>query len=357
MKEYYKSGFFLLVTTLLFSNYLFSQTEFDLITVADNTPTNISETIAGVTMTVSTRNNGANNTLFLASSAFGTNGIAAHGSASQNSEEMIISFSEPVNVSDIVVNSTQTQSRTWTFTPTGGANAPVTETNTFNGSTTVSLNFTNVTQIDVTSNFLFSNAEQMVFDKITILGAVVPIELIAFEGQSFTDRIELNWKTASELNNEKFEIETSRNGKEFQKIGEINGNGTTDEQQAYSFNVENPIKGTSYYRLKQIDFDGQSEYSQVISLNFKGENREVGVFYPNPSNSGLINLDYFAQHDDKIRVSVYDMTGKLVLNQIQQVIKGNTNLSFDFQSLNTGIYIVEIRGNSNLSQQKIIIER
>jgi len=357
MKKYVLLQVTPLLVALFFSTNLFAQAEFDLTTVTDNTPTSVSETLSGITMTVSTFNSGTNNTLYQASSVFGTNGIAAHGSVSQNSEEMVISFDQAVDVSDIVVNSTQFQSRTWTFTPTGGSNSVVTETNTFNGSTTVSLNFTDVTEITITSDFLFSNAEQMIFDKITIPGSFFPVELISFEGESYLDRVELTWTTASELNNERFEIETSQDGRSFLKIGEVDGNGTTTEQQDYSFEIEQPRFGNAYYRLKQIDFDGKFEYSKVISVQFEGERRAVGDLYPNPSRSGLVNLDYDAQGQDEISISVFDLTGRLMINQIQPVVNGMNNLSFTFTNLKTGLYIVKIGDGRNPTYQKLMIER
>jgi hypothetical protein len=185
----------------------------------------------------------------------------------------------------------------------------------------------------------------------------LPVELISFSGEIDSKTINLFWQTASELNNEKFEIESSINGREFNKIGQIEGSGTTLEQKKYKFNIENPIYGLSYYRLKQIDYDGQFEYSKVISLNFKGKNEEVGEFYPNPSKSGLVNLDYTSQNDDKISVSVFDMTGKLVVNQTQRISNGNNNLSFDFSDLNTGIYTVKIGDERNPVHRKLIIEK
>lgn len=187
--------------------------------------------------------------------------------------------------------------------------------------------------------------------------ASLPVELVDFKANVLQNAVQLKWSTASETNNEGFEIEESRDGLIFQKIGEVQGNGTTFEQQEYSFEVKNPQNGISYYRLKQIDFDGQFEYSKVNSVNFRGENREVGKFYPNPSKSGLVNLDYFAQNDDEITVSVYDMTGKLVVNQIQSLSRGNNNLSFNFSELNTGIYIVKIGDERNPTHRKLIIER
>lgn len=187
--------------------------------------------------------------------------------------------------------------------------------------------------------------------------AFLPVELIRFEADLKKTHVTLKWSTASELNNEKFEIERSQDGREFQKIGEVEGKGTTSEQQEYSFEVERPRNGISYFRLKQIDFDGQFEISQVISVDFKGENGDVGEFYPNPSKSGIVNLDYTSQTDDEISITVFDVTGKLVVNQIQQVSNGDNNLSFDFSELNTGIYIVKIGDERNPTHRKLIIEK
>ena len=190
-----------------------------------------------------------------------------------------------------------------------------------------------------------------------ITSVLLPVELLFFDATLDANTVLLNWQTASELNNEKFEVEQSRDGRDFQKIGEIEGKGTTLEQQDYSYEVKNPRNGISYYRLKQIDFDGQFEYSKVISVNFKGENGDVGEFYPNPSKSGLVNIYYTSQTDDEIAVSVFDVTGKLVVNQIQQVSNGDNNLSFDFSELNTGTYIVKIGDERNPTHRKLIIER
>ncbi len=185
----------------------------------------------------------------------------------------------------------------------------------------------------------------------------LPVELISFIGTYEKNQIELTWQTGSEINNEKFEIEESQDGREFQKIGEIKGNGTTVERQAYSFTDKNPSNGISYYRLKQIDFDGQFEYSKMISIISKDDNGNVGAFYPNPSKSGFVNLNYNSQDDEAISISVFNVTGKLVDNQIQQVSNGENNLNFDFSHFNAGIYIVKIGDERNSTRRKLIIER
>jgi len=185
----------------------------------------------------------------------------------------------------------------------------------------------------------------------------LPVELTSFKAIQSKENIDLLWETATEINNDKFEVEQSRDGRAFQKIGEVKGKGTTLAPQEYAFEVTKPRNGISYYRLKQIDFDRQFDYSKVVSVNFIGNGDNIGGFYPNPSHSGFVHLEYFAEHEDEVPFSVFDITGKLVISQVQQLSRGANNLSFDFGDLDTGIYIVKIGGEGNPTHRKLIIER
>ncbi|MFK7773170.1 MAG: T9SS type A sorting domain-containing protein [Saprospiraceae bacterium] len=205
---------------------------------------------------------------------------------------------------------------------------------------------------------LNSSTEEVAIDNIVFsAGVALPVELISFTANPRKENIDLNWSTASEINNDKFEIEESQDGRDFQKIGEIKGNGTITNQQEYSFQVENPQNGISYFRLKQIDYDGRFEYSKVVSVNFKSNHDEVEVFYPNPSKSGMVSLNYASNQDNEIIVSVFDMSGKLITTRIKEVLTGSNNLSFDFSELNQGIYIVTFKDEKNPSHRKLIIQR
>lgn len=157
----------------------------------------------------------------------------------------------------------------------------------------------------------------------------------------------LQWKTASEKNNERFEIEGSHDGHTFHAIGAVKGNGTITEQKEYVFNVKNPRMGITFFRLKQIDFDGKFEYSKTISVIFQEKNRQIGKLYPNPSESGILNLDYSSQNNDEvISIAVFDIMGKLITTQTHQVSSGYNNLKLDFSSLSKGIYVVKIGDQS-----------
>lgn len=114
------------------------------------------------------------------------------------------------------------------------------------------------------------------------------------------------------------------------------------------------------YQPVSVDayFDNLSLTSSIISsATSETLNAQIGDFYPNPSTSGLVNLDYTAQNSEEIVVSVFDVTGKLVGTQQQQISSGENNLSFDFADLNTGIYVVNISDKVSSVHRKLVIKK
>ena len=95
----------------------------------------------------------------------------------------------------------------------------------------------------------------------------------------------LTWATATETNNKGFDIETSKDGVNFQVLEFVRGHGTTSETQNYTFThrLATNQSGILYYRLKQMDTDGRFEYSKTIVVRSEGKQNSV-VVYPNPSN-------------------------------------------------------------------------
>lgn len=169
----------------------------------------------------------------------------------------------------------------------------------------------------------------------------VPVELMSFEAFVLENKVTLTWQTATEINNSHFEIERSIDGVEYEKIGQIEGNGSTLETQLYEFTDDIPAKGRNYYRLKQVDFDGQFEYSDVIIIDY---NKEVSVIIaPNPiTQNGRLNIQM--EQLDQVDFILYDMTGKVI--KVYHVIDRN---GIQLHDLSSGMYIYQIR-----QQQRII---
>lgn len=172
--------------------------------------------------------------------------------------------------------------------------------------------------------------------KVTIYGpsSPLPVELISFEVTVKDNHNLLSWKTASELNNDYFEVEHSDDGRSFYSIGTVKGGGNSLDIRTYSYTHHHARIGTSYYRLKQVDFDGKFSVSDIRSVHRTGNSTGV-TLYPNPS-TGVVYLSFPSNH-----VKVYDTTGKILMDISDQVEQ------IDLSDLIPGLYYIEIDGSKN----------
>ncbi len=116
---------------------------------------------------------------------------------------------------------------------------------------------------------------------VVTVSNVLPITLASFQARSEEGGAMITWKVTSEINNDKMLVLRSKDGQNFQEIGEVKGRGTSTVPFEYRYFDANPGGGETYYRLKQVDFDGTSEYSKIIVLNTEGF---IKLFiYPNPT--------------------------------------------------------------------------
>ena len=166
----------------------------------------------------------------------------------------------------------------------------------------------------------------------------LPIQLINFTAQVFGDKVQLNWATASELNNHYFTVQRSVDGVEFEQVGEVAGAGTTSVEQHYQLIDNSPKSGTSYYRLKQTDFDGKFTYSDIISVDML--NKTEFAITPNFGKAGFTATS--SQAGDYI---VYNSMGVIVIK-----VAGSDKI--ETSSLIPGVYF--IRNGSGKTQRMIV---
>lgn len=96
---------------------------------------------------------------------------------------------------------------------------------------------------------------------------ILPIELISFDGYRNNNTAKLKWTTASEINNDRFEILRSYDGVVFEKAGEVRGVGNSSTILNYEFLDYLNYDGIIYYKLNQIDYNGSESYSNIIYIN------------------------------------------------------------------------------------------
>jgi hypothetical protein len=167
----------------------------------------------------------------------------------------------------------------------------------------------------------------------------------------------LQWTTASEENNAGFEVERSENGKEFKKIVFVQGSGTTLEAQTYQFADQTPRKGkTYYYRLRQVDFDGKFEYSDIVTAQIISDKIEVSELAPNPVSGNQAQLNVALPSVGKVSLQVFDVTGKLLQNNLQDLAAGAHTLNVEVAGLAAGTYFVKLTTNGENVYRKLIVE-
>jgi hypothetical protein len=184
----------------------------------------------------------------------------------------------------------------------------------------------------------------------------LPVELCSFTASITNRNVALNWITCSEINNKGFDIERreySNVNSQFsawQKIGFIEGKGTTNQQQYYSFNDNKLSTGKYQYRLKQIDYNNNFEYFNLTSpenvIIGIPQNAELYQNYPNPSNP-VSKVDFQIPFSGNVILKVYDITGKEVMSLINSYLEaGYYTVQFNGSNLSSGVYFYRITANS-----------
>ncbi len=186
----------------------------------------------------------------------------------------------------------------------------------------------------------------------------LPVDLVSFTAREDNNKVLLDWQTASEINNDFFEVQRSEDGDNWEVIGQVDGNGTINEVLNYDYTDNRPLFGTSYYRLRQVDFDGQFEYSSVqsVTIEFDGPDLQVSL-YPNPTTKHNINLRLVSLNNrNKVKLRLIDMSGKVFLDEFVEISKFNKDQKIKAHTeLHKGIYILEVDQNGIVSKHKVII--
>lgn len=176
----------------------------------------------------------------------------------------------------------------------------------------------------------------------------LPIELLSFSAKNGSNKtVNLAWKTASERNNQHFNLERSVDNQQFEKIGQLKGNGTSATPNSYQFtnDVANLSSNIVYYRLQQVDFDGKTTYSKVISIDI--EAKASLKIYPSLAKRGdVLQLETV----NNATIEVLNINGQIVQTVQQSANSFNqkadkTTLTIPTANLPSGRYFVRFIGN------------
>ncbi len=185
----------------------------------------------------------------------------------------------------------------------------------------------------------------------------IPVELISFTATLAGSDVILNWITASETNNQGFEIERrTANSQVWENIGYLPGYGSTTEPRSYSYTDNELTSGKYLYRLKQIDLNGWFEYSKIVTINISVPVRfYLSQNYPNPFNPNT-QIDFSIPEDGFVSLIVYNTIGQKVAELVNEyVIAGDHHVVFDASDLSSGIYYCRLLADNNVSIMKMTL--
>ncbi|ELR69087.1 Hypothetical protein C900_05476 [Fulvivirga imtechensis AK7] len=185
-----------------------------------------------------------------------------------------------------------------------------------------------------------------------VSGGTLPVEFLYVKATASFDKVVIKWATASELNNDFFTVERSKDGVNFETVASVNGAGTSEKVNNYEIDDNNAYSGTSYYRVKQTDYDGQFEYSGMITIvNNSVADVQLNI-YPNPAVD-QVKIDI--SRLGSVKVEIMDINGVSVYSE-EFNGEFTSAAQIDVTSFPKGMYYVNLKTRSHAVSKNLLIK-
>jgi hypothetical protein len=182
----------------------------------------------------------------------------------------------------------------------------------------------------------------------------LPIELMFFTAETSNKGVNLNWATATEINNDFFTIERSLNGNNWEVIDYLTGAGNANYMIEYSFTDANPYQGVSYYRLKQTDYDGKFEYFAPVAVNMTksaGMSEIINVTF----NSSSMEV-WFQNEQQNSILLVADIQGRIIAQHTLNSEDFVQNVKVNFpRNYNGEVVMVRLVSSEKSHERKYMV--
>jgi hypothetical protein len=220
------------------------------------------------------------------------------------------------------------------------------------------VNGTSYTYQELLDTFGLTDGDQFVVDADNVSScgeAPLPVELVYFKGKLLPKGVVLEWQTASELNNDFFEVEVATDGENYSTIANIRGQGTTTAVINYEFVDCYPATGLNYYRLRQVDFNGDFEYSNIISVLNDAPPKLYYSAYPQPASTHLTVQIRALDETNEMNLFIYNINGRIIKHiSIDPKI---TQLPVDISAFANGLYLVRLNQAAQAYHGRLLIQK
>ncbi len=186
---------------------------------------------------------------------------------------------------------------------------------------------------------------------------VLPVELAEFNAEYVPseDIVDIFWRTESERDNDRFEVERSTDGINWEIIHVVKGAGTTTYETQYYVADPNPFLGVNYYRLNQWDTDGNGKYSEVIAVNILDNVYDMLTVFPNPTKES-VEVIFNSYSKEQVMMTLTNSSGKVIVNTPIDAVSGGNRFNLDLNGQSAGVYIVSIITRDKVYRERLIKE-
>jgi hypothetical protein len=188
----------------------------------------------------------------------------------------------------------------------------------------------------------------------------LPVKLKSFSAQESNNIVVVKWTTSSEINNNYFSVERSKDGMMFVEVSKVTGAGNSSTDIKYSFTDDNPLDGRSYYRLSQTDYDGKREVFNSVLVNpdnnLSGDQLLISSVSPVPFGERL-HVEFQTREAANVELSLLNAQGKVIRRNRINAGKGNNSYDWnDLSGLSSGAYTVYLQSKGRKAVAKKVLK-
>jgi hypothetical protein len=195
--------------------------------------------------------------------------------------------------------------------------------------------------------YLMTNPARAMFS-----GFPLPVKLVSFAAAPAGNSVVLKWKTAKEINSEKFVVQRSVNGSSYDDVATIAAKGNSATEQSYQYTDAQPLQ-QAYYRLKMVDADGKMAYSAVVLVKLDAASQQAVKVYPTVFQTKL-NVQLQASEKALVQISLISMTGAVMQTWQRTAEAGSNGFVLDVANLAAGSYVLRMTTKEKVWSERVL---
>lgn len=178
-----------------------------------------------------------------------------------------------------------------------------------------------------------------IFDSAMVCGpssnCSLPVHMLNLFTITKDNAVTVSWATASEVNNNYFDVQKSLDGENWKSIGKVKSQSSTGHSNIdlyYEHIDYEPLKNKkTFYRIVQHDFNGEYEiFGPIANTYYSLQQNEIKV-YPNPSNGQKVSFELLGGYS--MQSVEFEIS-----NSIGEVLE-------DYSNLTPGIYFARVKND------------